>query len=296
MLTAVGLTTLSMISLVTGAVTNIVLDPILIFGLFGLPAMGIKGAAIATVIGQWLGAAVALLLNKKYNPCVHFSFEGFNIKKEDVIAIYKIGLPTMIMQSVGSLMITTINTILLPLSSSAVAFFGVYYKLQNFVMMPINGLGQAVLPIAGFNLGAKNIRRTKEVYRTVIPYTIIYCLCGTAITFLFAPELLRLFNDSTKMLEIGTPALRIIALTFALGGFTIVTGYYCSGLGHAVINMVGGILRQYVLLIPAFIFLVSKLGISYSWYAFWIAEAGAAVYSLLAVNNLLNSPELSVVR
>lgn len=154
-LQAVGDTFSSMLTLAAGAVTNLILDPIMIFGLLGCPAMGVRGAAIATVIGQWVAALLAIWLNKAKNPQVVVSFQGFRLQKDTLRSIYAVGLPTIFMQAMGSVMVFAVNAILMPVSSTAVAFFGVYYKLQSFLFMPMNGLGQAAIPIAGYNYGAK---------------------------------------------------------------------------------------------------------------------------------------------
>lgn len=154
LLQSTGNTFLSMISLVAGALTNVILDPILIFGLLGAPALGIRGAAIATVIGQWIGAAVALLLNHFKNPEISFVFRKFRFEKKELLLIYKVGIPTILMQAIGSLMLSAVNAILMPVSATAVAFFGVYYKLQSFLLMPMNGLGQAAIPIVGYIFSA----------------------------------------------------------------------------------------------------------------------------------------------
>lgn len=289
MLTAVGLTSLSMVSLVVGAVTNIILDPIMIFGYFGFPALGIRGAAIATVIGQCAGAVTALLLNKAKNPSIHFIREGYRFSLKDVYAIYKIGLPTMVMQAVGSLMITLINRIFMPVSSSAVAFFGAYYKLQGFVMMPMNGLGQAAIPIAAFNYGAGNAKRVKELWRILVPSAIVFALIGTALFELFPSQLLSLFNAQDEMKAIGIPALRIIAVTFPLAAYTMVCGYFCSGLGNGLVNMTGGILRQLAILVPLVWLAVRTWGIGSCWYAFWISETAACIFCFLAVKHEISS-------
>lgn len=283
MLTAVGLTTLSMVSLIVGAVTNIILDPIMIFGYFGFPSLGIAGAAIATVIGQWAGAATALLLNLKKNPSIHFIRYGYQFRLEDVAKIYKIGLPTMVMQAVGSVMITLINKVLMPVSSSAVAFFGAYYKLQGFVMMPMNGLGQAAIPIAAFNLGASDRQRIRELWKLLVPAAMIFALLGTVV-FVFMPSaLLSLFSAGDEMLAIGIPALRIIGVTFPLAAYVIVSGYFCSGLGNGLVNMIGGALRQLIVLVPCFVLLLKTMGLAYAWYAFWLSETTAFVFCLFAV-------------
>ena len=286
LLQATGNTFLSMISLVAGALTNIVLDPILIFGLLGNPAMGIRGAAVATVIGQWIGAIVALALNHFKNPELHFAFRGFRLTAASVGAIYQVGLPTVIMQAMGCLMLSTVNGILMPVSSTAVAFFGVYYKLQSFLMMPINGLGQAAIPIVGYNYGARNSARIRQAMRTMLPAAIVIALLGTVLFFLFPAQLLGLFAAGDAMLAIGVPALRIISLTFVCSAVTTVLGYVASGLGSGVTNMLGTALRQFILLVPLFWLLAKTLGISYIWYAMWVSEGAAVFYSILSVRGL----------
>lgn len=282
-LQAAGNTVLSMCSLVAGALTNLILDPIMIFGLLGCPAMRIRGAAIATVIGQWIGAAVALALNYFCNRDVKLSLKGFRFEKEIVGGIYRVGLPSIITQAMGSIMVTSVNKILLPLSMSAVAFFGVYYKLQNFVFMPINGLGQAAIPIVGFNLGAKNPRRIKRCLRTIFTAALAISLVGTALFQAIPRQLLTLFSPSEEMLSIGVPALRIISCSFFLGATTIISGYCASGLGYGITNMVGAALRQLVLLIPGIWAFTRYGGLQSAWYAMWVSETCAAVFAILSL-------------
>ena len=211
LLQAVGDTVLSMLSLIIGAVLNIILDPIMIFGLFGCPAMGIQGAAIATVIGQMAGAIAALLFK---NPLIHVRFKDYYFSWQDVADIYRVGLPTIIMQAIGSIMTFAVNSILLQISTTAVAFFGVYYKLQNFLMMPINGLGQAAIPIAGYNYGAKKYDRVNQTWKVLLPTGIIIALCGTVLFCAIPGQLLSLFSAGPDMLLLGVPALRIISVSF----------------------------------------------------------------------------------
>lgn len=282
LLQAVGNTFLSMVSLIVGAVTNIILDPIMIFGLFGCPKMGIAGAAIATVIGQCLGAITALLLNRFKNPVIHVHFKGYHFNFSDLISIYRVGLPTIITQAIGSLMTVSINAILITVSPTAVAFFGIYYKLQNFLMMPMNGLGQAAIPIVGFNYGAGNGKRIREVWKVMAPAGVLFALIGTAIFLIFPGQLLGLFSASEAMLEIGVPALRIISVTFLFAVFTILIGYFASGLQNGVVNMISSAMRQLVLLVP-FVFLFTRaMGIRYTWFAFWISEIAAFLFSIIA--------------
>lgn len=281
-LQAVGSNFDSMITLVVGAVCNIVLDPILIFGMFGLPEMGIRGAAIATVIGQWLTAVLAVVLNKIHNPLVNVGLKGFSFEKSTLLQIYKIGLPTIVMQALGSVMLTAVNAILIPFSSTAVAFFGVYYKLQSFLFLPMNGLGQASISIVGYCYGAQLYDRIRQMFKVALPIAIVLSLILSVIFFAIPGPLLSIFSASETMLEIGIPALRIISFTFAFGSVTIILGYALSGLGNGVVNMLGTAIRQVILVVP-FIWIFSKLlGVEYAWWAFWISEVTAAVYAVLA--------------
>ncbi len=283
-LQAVGDTVMSMVSLASGAIANIILDPIMIFGLLDCPAMGIRGAAIATVIGQFIGAIVGLVCNRVKNPVIHVHFKGYRFNTSDAKNIYRVGMPTIIMQSFSSIMTFTVNAVLLTVSPTAVAFFGVYYKLQNFLMMPMNGLGQAAIPIVGYNFGAKNRERIMEAWRIAIPSGTIIALLGTALFLIFPRQLLGLFSASEDMLAIGVPALRIISLTFVFATFSIITGYFGSGLGNGIINMIAGAIRQLVVLVPLIWIFIKLFGISYAWYAMWIAEVLAAVYSFIAIH------------
>ena len=287
LLQAVGDTTLSMISLIIGAVLNIILDPIMIFGLLGCPAMGIRGAAIATVIGQIAGAIAALLFNRLRNPLIHVSLKNYHFEMQDVADIYRVGLPTIIMQAIGSIMTFVVNSILLNVSATAVAFFGVYYKLQNFLMMPVNGLGQATIPIVGYNRGARNTERVQETWKILLPTGLAIALAGTLLFWILPKQLLQLFSASEQMQALGIPALRIISVSFAPAVVTMLCGYFASGLGNGMINMIGAAIRQLVLLVPGLMILIRILGIEACWYAFWIAEAGACAYSFCATRGLM---------
>lgn len=289
LLQAVGDTVLSMISLIIGAVLNIILDPIMIFGLFGCPAMGIRGAAIATVIGQIAGAIAALLFNRLKNPLIHVSFKNYHFDWQDVADIYRVGLPTIIMQAIGSVMTFVVNSMLLSVSTTAVAFFGVYYKLQNFLMMPINGLGQAAIPIVGYNYGAKKLERVHQTWKVLLPTGIVIALCGTLIFCALPKQLLQLFSASPEMLVLGIPALRIISISFVFAAVTILCGYFASGLGNGMVNMLSAAMRQLVLLIPCLWFFIKTFGITHGWYAFWIAEIAACIYSYCASRKLLKN-------
>lgn len=286
LLQAAGNTFLSMVILVSGAITNIVLDPIMIFGLLGLPALGIRGAAWATVIGQWVSMAVGLILNLRRNPDVKLTFRGFSLRLDRVGKIYQVGLPTIIMQGMTSVMVTAFNGILEPISSTAVAFFGVYYKLQNFLFMPMNGLGQAAIPIIGFNLGARRRERILSCAKMTYAASASIALAGTVLFLTLGNVFLGMFNASSAMMELGIPALRVICLSFVPASFTVITGYVASGLGDGVTNMLGAFLRQFFPLIPCGWLLARVGGIGWVWYAFWISEAAAAVYAALRVKSL----------
>jgi putative MATE family efflux protein len=281
-LQAVGDAFYSMLSLLAGAVTNLILDPILIFGLFGCPVLGVRGAAIATVIGQCVSAVVAIVLNHRKNPAVSVRLRGYRPKAAVIGQIYKVGFPTIVTQAVGSIMVATMNWILLPFSTTEVAFFGAYYKLQNFLFMPMNGLGQALIPIVGYSYGAKKPDRIQDALHTALPIAVGIALVATALFLIFPGQLLSLFSASEEMLTIGIPAMRIIAVTFAFASVTMVLGYAMSGLGNGLVNMLGTALRQLILLVPLAYLFASQLGVEKVWYAMWIAEGIAMLYALWA--------------
>lgn len=277
-LQAVGKTFLSMVSLVAGALTNIILDPIMIFGLFGFPKLGIQGAAIATVIGQWVGMIAAFVIHLTKNQEIRLIIRDYRLSGRTVIEIYKVGIPTAITQALGSIMVSAFNGILMPFSSTAVAFFSVYYRLQNFLVMPMNGLGQAAIPIVGYNYGDKNGRRIKDVVCTMLPIGGGIAILGTIIFITLPQQLLELFEASEDMLSIGIPALRIISATFVLSSVTIILGHATSGLGNGLINMIGTALRQFIIFVPLAYLFARLGGISYVWFSIWIAELIAVCY------------------
>lgn len=283
LLQATGRTVSSMFAQIAGAITNIILDPILIFGIAGFPGMGIAGAAIATVLGQWIAALLGLILHFIQNKEIHFVFKGFRFQKDSIMDIYKVGIPTIFMQGFGSIMVAAMNKILIAYSLSAVAFFGVYFKLQNFLFMPMNGLGQGSLPITAYNLGAKQYERIRETCKAAITIGVGISMIGIIIFLVFPEQLLMLFSASREMLVIGVPALRIISISFVCASVTMIIGYLISGLGNGMINMIGTALRQIVILLPAVLIFGHFGGIEMIWYSFWISEGCAflfAIYSL----------------
>ena len=281
LLTSTGRTIFSMTSQLCGAITNIILDPIMIFGLLGCPKMGVTGAAAATVIGQCVAAIVAFTCNHKFNHDVKLHFRGFRPSAKIIGTIYAIGVPSIIMQSIGSVMTYSMNRILIEFSSTATAVFGVYFKLQSFFFMPLFGLNNGITPIIAYNYGARNRKRMVKTIRL----SLITAFCLTFIGFLCfegIPQiLLGMFNASEDMLTIGIPALRIIGIHYLLAWFCIVSGTVFQALGKAVFSMIVSIMRQLVVLIPA-AYILSKLGgLHVVWWSFPIAEIVSLVVSLL---------------
>lgn len=281
LLTSTGRTFLTMITQGVGAIVNIILDPIFIFGLLGAPRLGVKGAALATVIGQIIAACLAIYMNHAKNPDITISFKGFKPDIKLIGEIYVIGIPSIIMQSIGSLMTYTMNKILIGFTSTAVAVFGVYFKLQSFIFMPIFGLNGGAVPIIAYNFGAKNKERLMKTWKLAWFYATAIMVLGT-IAFEAFPKLLFMpFNPSEQMLSIGIPALRIIGVHFPVAAFCIVTGTLFQALGKSVYSMITSIMRQLVVLIPAAL-LLSLLGnVNYVWLAFPIAEVMSCAVTLL---------------
>ncbi|MGN1405753.1 MAG: MATE family efflux transporter [Erysipelotrichaceae bacterium] len=265
----------SMVSLMSGAIVNIILDPIMIFAM----NMGITGAAVATVTGQYVAAITGIILNYKFNKSVHPKLSIYHFETDIVAGIYRVGLPTIVTQAIGSLMVSGVNALLIGYSDSTVAFFGVYYKLQSFLFMPMNGLGQGLIPIVGYNYGARKYERIKEAFRFALPVGCVIALIMAVIFMVFPKELLSLFNADSQMLNIGVNALRIMSVSFVFASVTIILGYGLSGLGNGVINMVSAFIRQ--LLIPlVLIYVIGKVfGLDYIWYSFVISEFVALIYS-----------------
>ena len=285
LLTSTGRTLFSMTSQLCGAITNIILDPIMIFGLLGCPAMGVTGAAVATVIGQCVAAVVAFTCNHKFNTEIKIRFQGFRPNARIIGTIYAIGVPSIIMQSIGSVMTYSMNRILITFSSTATAVFGVYFKLQSFFFMPVFGLNNGITPIIAFNYGAQNRKRMIKT----IKLSLITAFCLTFIGFLsfeLIPQvLLGMFNASKDMLAIGIPALRIIGVHYLIAWFCIISGTIFQALGKAVYSMIVSILRQLVVLIPVAYILSRIGGMHVVWWCFPIAEMASRVVSFVFLAN-----------
>ena len=278
-----------MIFQLIGAVTNIIMDPILIFGWFGLPAMGVAGAAIATVMGQILAMAVAALVVTFGKHDVHVSFRRFRLSWRTIKDIYVVGIPSIVMQSIGTVMTMALNGILSGFSTAAYTVFGIYFKLQSFVFMPVFGLNQGLLPILGYNYGARNRKRMMTAFRDGCAIALVIMAAGMAV-FLAAPQwLLSIFNASAELLEIGIPALRIICTCFLFAALGIVCSTLFQAVGKGVYSLIVSLMRQLAVLVPA-AWILAKVTqqVVFVWWAFPIAECVSLVVSLLFFLRLYN--------
>ena len=277
LLQSTGKTFYTMITQATGAIINIILDPIFIFGLFGLPKLGVMGAAVATIIGQICAFLFAFYLNHKKNSEVKINLKGFSPSPYLIGQIYKIGFPSIIMQSIGSIMVYGMNQILMSFTSTATAVFGVYFKLQSFIFMPIFGLNNGMLPIMAYNYGARKKSRLISAIKLGMVYAISLMAIGFIAFQVLPRQLLNIFDASETMLSIGIPALRIISLHFLLAGFNIIALSTCQALGKAVYSMITSICRQLVVLLPV-AYILSRFGdVNYVWWSFPIAEIAALI-------------------
>lgn len=287
LLQATGKTIYSMITQGVGAIVNIILDPIMIFGLFGFPKMGVTGAAAATVIGQIVAGILAVWMNHTRNHEVRIQMKGFRPELPVIGQIYGIGVPSIIMQAIGSVMTYGMNRILISFTSTATAVFGVYFKLQSFVFMPVFGLNNGVIPIVAYNYGAKNTERVISAIRYSIAYAMSIMVAGLLVFQILPGPLLKLFNASEMMMEIGIPALRIISMSFLLAGFCIACGSVFQALGCSVYSMYVSVARQLVVLLPAAWFLAKLGNVNLVWWAIPIAELmslAMTVYYMIRVN------------
>lgn len=279
LLQATGKTVYSMISQMTGALTNIILDPILIFGMFGLPKMGVKGAAIATIIGQCVGAVLAFYFNLKVNKEIDLMIKGFRPDKEIIGKIYKVGVPSIIMQSIGSVMTYGMNLILIQFTATATAVFGVYFKLQSFFFMPVLGINNGMVPILAYNYGAGKRTRMVKTIKYSMVYALVLLLLGFVAFMVIPDKLLGLFDASEQMSEIGVPALRVIGIHFLVAWFCIIAGSVFQALGNGVYSLTVSVARQLVILLPAAYILAKVGGLSAVWWSFPIAEIMSLIVS-----------------
>lgn len=286
LLQSTGLTHLSMISQISGAVFNLIFDPILIFGLLGFPKLGVAGAALATVLGQILGIFIALFLNIKFNKEIRFSLQSLHFDSKIIKQIYTVGIPSILMMSIGSIMTFCFNKMLLVYTPTATAVFGVYFKLNSLFFMPVFGLNTAIIPIVAYNFGARNPKRIKETYKIAAVVATFFMFIGI-ILFQFTPEwLLRRFDASADMLSIGTLALRIISVGFLFSGYCIITSGVFQALGKGLYSLIISLTRQLVLLVPIAFLLSSFWGLNAIWWSFPIAEGLTFVVTLVLFRRL----------
>lgn len=283
-----GRTFYTMITQGLGAIINIILDPILIFGMFGLPKMGIAGAAIATVTGQIVAMFLAIYFNKTKNYDITIKIKGFKPNLNIIRKIYSVGIPSIIMGCISSIMTFGMNKILIVFTSTATAVFGVYYKLQSFVFMPVFGLNNGMVPIVSYNYGAKNKDRMMKTVKISIMYAMSMMFIGLVVLQIFPEQLLSLFNASDNLINIGVPALKIISLSFLFAGFCIILGSMFQSLGNGVLSLIVSVGRQLVALLPV-AYLLSRSGnLNLVWWAFPIAEIVSVVLSCICFKYVYN--------
>lgn len=283
LLQSTGKTLYTMMSQSLGAIINIILDPIMIFGLFGFPRMEVAGAAAATVTGQIIACMVGFVLNKKKNTEIHLTWKGFKISGHIVRGIYAVGVPSIVMSSIGSVMTFGLNKILIAFSSTATAVFGVYFKLQSFVFMPVFGLNNGMVPIVAYNYGARQKKRITETIVYSACYAVGVMLVGVIIFQAFPGKLLGIFNASATMKEIGIPALRTLSICFVFAGFCIVCSSVFQALGHGVLSLWVSLVRQLCVLLPVAYVLAKAGGLHLVWWSFPIAEIFSVFMSALFI-------------
>ena len=281
LLQATGRTVYSMITQGTGAVLNIILDPIMIFGYCGMPALGVKGAAIATVIGQCVAFILALIFNIKVNKEVNIRISKiFKPQLHEIIKIYEIGIPSIIMTSITSFLTVGMNLILKKFSEDAITVFGVYFKLNSFVFMPVFGLNNGMVPILSYNYGAKKHDRIIKTVKRGMSCAVIYMLAGLAVFEIMPDKLLMIFSASENVMNIGVTALRIIALSFIFAGIGIVSSTVFQSIGNPLHSLLISVLRQLVIILPVAYLLSLTGSVSNVWWSYPIAEVASFILSV----------------
>lgn len=287
LLQSTGRTFYNMITQGTGAIINIILDPIMIFGLFGFPRLEVAGAAIATVVGQIVAVIMSFCFNHFKNKEISLSPRGFRPHGRTILFIYKVGIPSIIMQSIGSVMTFGMNKILLMFSSTAAAVFGVYFKLQSFIFMPVFGLNNGMIPIIAYNYGARNKHRIIETARKSVLIAVCIMILGFAIFQIFPAFFLStLFRASENMLAIGVPALKIISISFLFAGYCIIVGSIFQALGNGVYSLIISAARQLIVILPVAYIFSTVFGLSMVWWAIPIAEIVSVILSTLLLKRI----------
>ena len=286
LLQSTGKTLYTMITQGLGAIINIILDPIMIFGLFGFPRLEVAGAALATVTGQIIAALLAFYFNIKKNKELDLNFRGFRPQKKVIADIYKVGIPSIIMQSIGSVMTFGMNKILLMFSSTAAAVFGIYFKLQSFIFMPIFGLNNGMIPIIAYNYGAKKKKRITQTIKLSVAIAIGIMVIGVLLFQFATTFMLNIFDASDHMLEIGVPALRIISLSFVFAGFCIVASSVFQALGNGVYSLINATARQLFVILPVAYVFAKLFGLHMVWWSIPIAEIVSLILSVILLRRI----------
>lgn len=284
-LQSTGRTVFTMLTQLTGAILNIILDPIFIFGYFGLPAMGVKGAAVATVTGQIIGAIFGSFLQHKFNPEITIKKPSFSPKI--IKAIYVVGVPSMITITIQSFTIYLLNKMLSEISTSAIAALGAYFKVQSFVFMPIFGINNGLVPIIAYNYGAKNKDRIKKSIKLAFTTVIVMTLIVSVLIISFPREILGIFSASGKMLEIGIPMLRICALSYVFAGISIVGTSIFQAFGNGILALLDSILRQIIVLLPVAYIAIRFFTVNEIWWGYVIAEFASVLFISYFMNTFV---------
>lgn len=286
MLIASGKTIYTMITQSTGAIINIIFDPILIFGLLGFPKMGIVGAAVATIFGQTVAMFMALYFNVTKNHEVRISIKKFAVDFKTIANIYEIGFPSIVMQSAASFMIFQLNNLLASFSTTATAVLGVYFKLQSFVILPVFGLNNSVISIVSYNYGAGKIKRLLKTVKVANIYAFSIMLAGFVLCQILPVQILKIFDASDNMLAIGVPALRIISFSFLIAPFSIVSSGTFQALGKGMFSLIISLIRQLIIILPLSYLLSRIMGMKGVWIAFPIAEIFAGILTIIYLRKL----------
>lgn len=289
LLQSTGRTLYTMVTQALGAIINIIMDPIMIFGLFGFPKLGVAGAAYATIIGQSIAASLALYFNIKKNHDIRFSWKILRLKADTVKRIYFVGVPSILMIAIGSVMTYLLNIILNTFSSTAVAVFGAYFKLQSFFFMPVFGLNNGVIPVLAYNYGARNKDRITEALRFSIVLAFLIMCAGTAVMEIMPGRLLTLFSASDDMMAIGITALRTIAWHFPIAGLCIVLGSVFQAFGMSYYSLIVSLGRQIVVLIPVAYALSLTGRLELVWWAFLISEVVSFILTIIFFRRINSS-------
>ncbi|MBP3448594.1 MAG: MATE family efflux transporter [Clostridia bacterium] len=288
LLQSTGKSFLSMLVQLSGAIVNLIFDPILIFGYFGFPKMGVAGAALATVMGQFVSMGIGIFMNIRYNKELTISIMKYRPDRKTVGAIYAIAVPSILLMSIGSVMNLCMNKILIQYSAAAVAVFGVYFKLQSFLIMPVSGLNNGMVPIIAYNYGAKNKERIKATVRLSCYIACGIMFLGLAIFHLFPGGLLRMFNASADMYVMGLSALRIISLHYLFAGVCIIFLSFFQAVGSSVYSLLVSLGRQLVVLVPSAFLLSYFFGLDAVWWSFPLAEVISLLLSVIFMQYIWN--------